>query len=208
MNSSRIAVHFTRSRSKIWAPLALLTFYNITRYIKTIDHYCCENCVVKKRLIAVNYNWVLILKLSGKKEHSIVTFRAPAGLQDSALKEKSQWGQMSLDLLDLLDRKSNEVKCQKWAGWDSGSVSHCGSQPPQVKIFISFYCFRFRNFGDGTTGGHQQMNKASLEKLEDPIKCGRSHFIGFEKVNKWMLEDLCRVWAILVMIGLWKPTKA
>ena len=31
------------------------------------------------------------------------------------------------------------------------------------------------------------MNKASLEKLEDPIKCGRSHFIGFEKVNKWML---------------------
>ena len=88
---------------------------------------------------------------------------------------------------DLLYLKSNEVKCQKWAGWDSGSVSHCGSQPPQVNIFISFYCFRFRNFGDGTTGGHQQMNKASLEKLEDPIRCGRSHFIGFEKVNKWML---------------------
>ena len=101
MNSSRIVVHFTGSRSKIWAPLALLTFYKITRYINTIDHYCCENCVVKKRLIAVNYNWVLILKLSGKKEHSIVIFRAPAGLQDSALKEKSQWGQMSLALTCL-----------------------------------------------------------------------------------------------------------
>ena len=76
---------------------------------------------------------------------------------------------------DLLYLKSNEVKCQKWAGWDSGSVSHCGSQPPQVNIFsFHFIPFHFIVSDLGTLGIEsctcnkqmlkQQMNKWSFRK--------------------------------------------